>query len=293
MISVSIRDELLAQHEAIRAKLDASSVVVQRWTDGAETRGRVRDELAALTDALRNHNLREEAAMRALLRARDDGSGPLEIVRICHVREHQDLFESIFAVTETDDPRNGALIFNQLRTRLLEHMKAEERSLLDSSSTRNLEDAGPPRQTLAHDRPAGLGSVAARVRLEHHVIRRLLDELEQASASARSGGPDGLERLQMVVWDLYLAFQDHLMFEERNLAPFLQSLADDLVRKMILEHNNERGVLLTLVEDSESDALGTEALTAQADDLVARFRSDMIHEDGVLSRLVQESVQNH
>jgi hypothetical protein len=97
----------------------------------------------------------------------------------------------------------------------------------------------------------------------------------------------------MVVWDLHLAFQDHLLFEDRNLAPFLQSVADDLARKMILEHNDERCVLLTLVEDSESNALGTAALAAQADDLVARLRSDMIHEDGVLSRLVQGSVQGH
>jgi hypothetical protein len=59
---------------------------------------------------------------------------------------------------------------------------------------------------------------------------------------------------------------------------------------MILEHNDERSVLLTLVEDSESDALGTEALAAQADDLVARFRSDMLHEEEVLSRLVRKSV---
>jgi hypothetical protein len=97
----------------------------------------------------------------------------------------------------------------------------------------------------------------------------------------------------MVVWDLYLAFQDHLLFEERNLAPFLQSVADDLVRTMILEHNDERSALLTLVEDTESDALGIEALAAQAEDLVARFRSDMIHEDGVLLRLVPEGVQSH
>jgi hypothetical protein len=122
-------------------------------------------------------------------------------------------------------------------------------------------------------------------------LRRLLDELEQASASARSGERGGLARLHVVVCDLYLAFQDHLLFEERNLAPFLQSVAGDLARKMILEHNDERGAMLTLVEDSESDTLEAEALASQADDLAARFRLDMIHEDGVLSRLIQESVQ--
>jgi hypothetical protein len=34
-------------------------------------------------------------------------------------------------VTETNEPRAGALMFNQLRTRLLEHMKTEERLFLD------------------------------------------------------------------------------------------------------------------------------------------------------------------
>jgi hemerythrin-like domain-containing protein len=132
--------------------------------------------------------------------------------------------------------------------------------------------------------------VAARVFEEHQTLQRLLDDLARASRVAREGRRDAVAQLRDAIWRLYVAFQDHLQFEERDLAPFLRSVGDDLARKMILEHNEERTVLLTLVEDCESDALATEALTAQADALVARFRSDMLHEEGTLSRLVQKGL---
>jgi hypothetical protein len=135
-----------------------------------------------------------------------------------------------------------------------------------------------------------LGLVAARVLEEHQTILRLLDDLARASRFARDGRQDALAQLRDAIWRLYVAFQDHLQFEERDLAPFLRSAGDDLARKMILEHNEERRELLTLVEDCESDALATEALAAQADGLVARFRSDMLHEEGTLSGLVQKSL---
>jgi hypothetical protein len=135
-----------------------------------------------------------------------------------------------------------------------------------------------------------LGPVAARVLEEHKTIRSLLDDLARASRSAMDGRQDGLAQLRDAIWRVYVAFQDHLQFEERDLAPFLRSAGDDLARRMILEHNEERGALLTLVEDCESDALATEALAAQADTLVARFRSDMLHEESMLSGLVQKSL---
>jgi hypothetical protein len=139
------------------------------------------------------------------------------------------------------------------------------------------------------DRHADLGTVVARVLEEHGAVRMLLDDLERASLVAREGRPGGLAQLHEAVWRLYVAFQDHLLFEETSLAPLLRRVGEDLARKMILEHNEERSVLLGLVEDSESDTLETAALAGQAEELVARFRSDMIHEEGVLAGLFQKS----
>jgi hemerythrin-like domain-containing protein len=135
--------------------------------------------------------------------------------------------------------------------------------------------------------PLHAGTVVERVRREHQLIGRLLDDLERAASSAKARRPGGLAQLHKAVWDLYLAFQDHILFEESDLAPLLRAAGDDHARKMILEHNEERRVLLTLVEDSESDAQEAEALATQADELVARFRSDMLHEDAMLSSLVE------
>jgi hypothetical protein len=120
---------------------------------------------------------------------------------------------------------------------------------------------------------------------EHAAIGRLLDNLGRAASEVRMG--EDVEPLRKAIWNLYIAFLDHLLYEERTLAPFLSAFAgEDSARKMILEHNEERGVLLKLVEDSESDALEAEALATQVDDLVARFRTDMLYEEGGLSALV-------
>jgi hypothetical protein len=138
------------------------------------------------------------------------------------------------------------------------------------------------------DQDVDPGTVVARVLEEHDAIRTLLDDLERASSLAKHDRRDGLAQLNEAVWRVYIAFLDHLLFEERHLAPLFRRAGEDPARKMILEHNEERGILLSLVEDSESDALDAAALAAQAEQLVVRFRSDMIHEEGVLARLVQK-----
>jgi hemerythrin-like domain-containing protein len=146
--------------------------------------------------------------------------------------------------------------------------------------------SGAPPPGTVRDRHVDLATVAARVLEEHRTIRRLLDELEHASSCARDGRQESIAQLHKAIWDLYIAFEDHLVFEESDLAPLLRPAGEDLARKMILEHNEERDVLLELVEDSESDARETEDLAAEADALAARFRSDMFHEERVLSAFV-------
>jgi hypothetical protein len=142
-----------------------------------------------------------------------------------------------------------------------------------------------------------LGAVVACVLEEHQEIRQLLDEVERASGAtksraksrAKSRDGDALERLHRAIWELYVALDEQLLFEERDLGPLLAALVPSgitVAQKMILEHNEQRDALLHLVEDSESDTRGAEALAEEARAVVIRFRIDMLLEERALSALV-------
>jgi iron-sulfur cluster repair protein YtfE (RIC family) len=138
MTSAEIRDELLSQHAALRGRLEAARLAVNRWASGEAPQARLREELAELASALRSHNLREERALRELIRAVDAwGPARLEIMEEAHVREHQHLFEAVLAVGEALDPREGVGELERLRTRLLEHMAREEETFLNASVLRD------------------------------------------------------------------------------------------------------------------------------------------------------------
>jgi hypothetical protein len=138
MTSADIRDELLSEHAALRGRLDAARLAANRWASGEAPQTRVREELAGLVSALRSHNLREEGALRGLLRAVDAwGPARLEIMEEAHVREHHHLFEALLGVGEALDPRDGVSELERLRTRLLEHMAREEEAFLNASVLRD------------------------------------------------------------------------------------------------------------------------------------------------------------
>lgn len=142
-----------------------------------------------------------------------------------------------------------------------------------------------PTKTHSDGRALALSTVALRVRVEHETIRRLLDDVERASTATKKRRSGGLDQLHQSVWNLYVAFDDHLHFEERELAPLLATAAasEDASRTMILEHNEQRAALLALVEDSESDAREPEALADEAMDVLVRFRIDMLREERLLN----------
>jgi hypothetical protein len=134
-----------------------------------------------------------------------------------------------------------------------------------------------------------LGSVIARVLDEHQAIRRLLDDVERAADATRFRVQDALAGLHRAIWDLYVAFDEHLLDEERDLGPLVSALLPsgvEMARKMVLEHNEQRDLLLGLVEDSETDVRDAEALAAEALTTVIRLRTDMIVEERSLSFLV-------
>ncbi|HEY3820310.1 MAG TPA: hemerythrin domain-containing protein [Polyangiaceae bacterium] len=131
MTRSEIRDELLSQHAGLRARLDIARRAVERWALNEIPRDSVRDELAALADALRSHNLREEG-VRDMIRAVDAwGPARVEIMEEAHVREHHHLFDALVALQRTEDPREGVRELERLRTRLLEHMAREEETFLN------------------------------------------------------------------------------------------------------------------------------------------------------------------
>ncbi len=74
--------------------------------------------------------------------------------------------------------------------------------------------------------------------------------------------------------------------EEAHVAPLLRAGGDDGERRavdMILEHNEQRRVILELVEDAERDQKALADLVLAATSLVGAFRIDMEIEESALA----------
>jgi hemerythrin-like domain-containing protein len=128
--------------------------------------------------------------------------------------------------------------------------------------------------------------IAARVRLEHATIRALLDGVDRACAVADDGSSGAATRLRQAVWDLYLVFDQHLAMEEAHVAPILRAFDVTGERRavdMILEHNEQRRLILELVEDAERDETALADLVRAANSLVKAFRTDIETEESALA----------
>lgn len=125
----------------------------------------------------------------------------------------------------------------------------------------------------------------ARVRREHGIIRTLLDDVERACSLAPNGTSEATTRLRQAVWDLYLVFDEHLAMEEAHVAPILRAFdakGEQRAVDMILEHNEQRRMILELVEEAERDAKGRTELVAAAISVVRAFRTDIEIEESAL-----------
>lgn len=147
----------------------------------------------------------------------------------------------------------------------------------------------------AGNKPARPGpiapAVAARVQRDHATIRALLDTVERACTAAKERRAGGLDSFRRAVWDLYIAFDDHLAMEEADVAPILRSTGptgEARAVAMILEHNEQRRVMLELVEDTECDAKEVDALVREGVALVQAFMTDMTLEDRSLATLLAD-----
>ncbi len=140
MLPSELRDELLAQHESLCGHLEATCLAVKRWADSEVPQSHVRDELARLTEALLTHNRLEAKTLPALIGTVDAwGPDRVEIMSEAHLREHHDLFETIFALTHEHHARECVAALDRFRVRLLEHMAREEESFLNASVLRDEE----------------------------------------------------------------------------------------------------------------------------------------------------------
>lgn len=143
----------------------------------------------------------------------------------------------------------------------------------------------PPQLTLTRQ------AIAARVRRDHGIIHALLDDLERACAVAKERRAGGLDSFRRAVWDLDITFEEHLDMEEAHVAPILRGTGRAGTARavaMIVEHNEQRRVILGLVEDAESDASDVDTLVAEAVALVGSFRMDMAIEDRSLAALLTD-----
>jgi hemerythrin-like domain-containing protein len=128
--------------------------------------------------------------------------------------------------------------------------------------------------------------LASRVRREHGAIRTLLDGVERACALANDGSSGSATRLRQAVWDLYLVFDEHLAMEEAHVAPLLRAFdvtGEQRAVEMVLEHNEQRRLILELVEDAERHATALAGLVKAAISLVQAFRTDMETEESALA----------
>jgi hemerythrin len=130
MNPIDIRDELVAQHDDLRAHLGKATMATEKWRLGEVSRSHVRDVLAELADALREHNLHEERTLRELIRSVD---GHEEIMGDDHVNEHREMLDTLMQVSQVQDPGQGGRELEKFCARMLAHMTREERALLNTA----------------------------------------------------------------------------------------------------------------------------------------------------------------
>lgn len=129
-----IRDQLIAQHDELRARIDAARLASEKWACGEVPPSHVRKALSELADALRAHNLHEERALQDLIRSMDPWGPALEeLMDDGHVREHRNMLDALAQVSDARDPREGGRQLEKFCERVLDHMTWEERALLNVS----------------------------------------------------------------------------------------------------------------------------------------------------------------
>jgi hypothetical protein len=138
-----IREELIAQHAGLRANVGTARLAAEKWGRGEMSQSHVRDVLAELADALREHNLREERALRELVCSIDAGGAAREgIMEDEHIDEHREMFDTLIQVSQTEDPGEGGRGLEKFCARMLDHMTWEEKAFLNATVLHDDNEAG-------------------------------------------------------------------------------------------------------------------------------------------------------
>jgi hemerythrin-like domain-containing protein len=127
--------------------------------------------------------------------------------------------------------------------------------------------------------------MAERVKRDHATMRALLDDVERACRALDELHPESLVRFRDATWMLYVAFDEHLATEEGYFAPILRTVdawGEMRVLNMINEHNDQRRIILELVDRAENDLENLAELVDEARGLVSAFRLDMESEESSL-----------
>ena len=143
-------------------------------------------------------------------------------------------------------------------------------------------DLSRPQKATPPDDARDWRRMAERVKRDHGMMRALLDDVERACRSVEERRPESLVRFREAAWTLYVAFDEHLATEEGYFAPILRTVdawGELRVVNMIVEHNEQRRIILELVERAESSGDDLAALVTQARGLVTSFRLDMESEE--------------
>jgi iron-sulfur cluster repair protein YtfE (RIC family) len=120
------RRVLLAQHAALRKRLELAASIGARLLDGEPVHDSFHEALGGLRDAFTEHNRTEEEMLEPLLRE-TDAWGPVRIERMLeeHVAEHA----SVQALLQGPDTELAARM-RDVAEELEAHMAAEERTFL-------------------------------------------------------------------------------------------------------------------------------------------------------------------
>jgi hypothetical protein len=132
-----IRSALLREHAQIRIMLDVTLTFAEASHVDALGCDDLRQHLIRLTDAIRTHNLREEALLRELIPS-VDAWGPARAALMFeeHVQEHEQLYAALLGVPFT--PAEFAVAGVRALVDLIhEHIDREEAAFLNEDVLRD------------------------------------------------------------------------------------------------------------------------------------------------------------
>lgn len=143
----------------------------------------------------------------------------------------------------------------------------------------------------ASEAPSVLPVLAERLKREHVAIRHLMAAVKRSIRAAPR--EESLARVQLLraIGELHQAFLDHLEFEETSIAPVMRAYdawGPERVARMLLEHEEQRGMMLELVRAGTPGVKPFEDFVTHARAVLSALEVDMRYEERLLARVLEE-----